>query len=77
MAFTTWAAVRTAIKNAIATHADGDPCVGSYSVEGVTVQYKSMSELLDLYKMTYTLAALDSGGTPTSRISYGSPRRFR
>jgi len=75
--FSSWADVRTDIKNAIATHAAGDPCIGSYSVEGVSVNYKSIDELTKLYHMTYKLEALDTAGTPGSRVSYGSPRRFR
>ena len=75
--FSTWGAVRTAIKNAIATHADGDPCIGEYSVEGVTVKYTSVTDLENLYKMTFRMEALDSTPTRSSRTSVGSHRRFQ
>lgn len=74
--FTTWSAVRTAIKNAIATHADGDPCIGDFSVEGITIRYAAIDELRKLYELTYTLEALDTGISPSTRISYGRYRRF-
>ncbi len=74
--FTTWAAVRTAIKNAIANHVAGDPCIGSFSVEGVTTNYTSTDELKKLYELTYTLESLDNGPTPSTRVSYGRHRRF-
>lgn len=75
--FSTWASVRTAIKNAIATHVDGDPCIGEYSVEGVTVKYTSVSDLENLYQMTFRMEALDSTPTRTTRTSVGSYRRFQ
>ncbi|HNR14627.1 MAG TPA: hypothetical protein PKM59_15070 [Thermodesulfobacteriota bacterium] len=73
--FTSWADVRTAIKNAIANHASGDPCVGSFSCDGVTITYKSYDDLKKLYALTFELEGLDNAGSRQSRTSYGQPRR--
>ena len=76
MAFTTWTALRSAIKDALADHVAGSPCTGSYSIGGKTLQYRSYQDLLALYERTYELEALESAGTKSSRVSFGSPRRF-
>lgn len=76
MAFTTWTALRLAIKDAIADHVAGSPCTGSYSIGGKTLQYRSYRELLDLYQRTYEMESLENAGVKSSRVSFGSPRRF-
>lgn len=76
MAFTTWAALRTAIKDAIANHVAGSPCTGSYSIGDRSMTYRTFEELIGLLEKTYTLEALETAGNPATRVSYGRPRRF-
>jgi hypothetical protein len=76
MAFSTWTALRTAIKDAIANHVAGSPCVGSYSIGDRNLHYRSFEELVGLLEKTYTLEALEAGGDPSRRVSYGRHRRF-
>ena len=77
MAFTTWAALRTAIKDAIASYVDGSPITGSYSIGGRMVQYRSIDDLKKLLQLTYDMETMEGGGDPATRVSYGRHRRFR
>ena len=77
MAFTTWAALRTDIKNAIANHVAGTPCVGDYSIGGRSLKYRTFDELIGLIEKTYQIEALESAGDTSQMVSYGRPRRFR
>ena len=74
--FSTWAAVRTAIKDALATAVGGAVMMGEYRVGDTTVRYRTFEELKKLYEMTYQFESLDSIDTCT-RVSYGRHRRFR
>lgn len=76
MAFTSWSALRTAIKDALASYVDGAPCVGAYSIGGRNLQYRSVDDLKRLLEITYELESLEDTGEPSSRISYGRHRRF-
>ena len=76
MAFTTWTALRTAIKDAIANHVAGAPCVGSYDIGQRSIKYRSFDELVALYSKTYVLESMETAGTPATRVSYGRHRRF-
>lgn len=77
MAFTTWAALRTSIKDAIADSIAGSPCTGSFALpNGRTMTYRSYDELINLLSKTYTLESLETPGSPSTRVSYGRPRRF-
>ena len=76
MAFTTWTALRTAIKDAIADHVAGSACTGEYSIGGRSLKYRSYDELIALYEKTYVLESLESPGTAGTRVSYGRHRRF-
>jgi len=77
MAFTTWAALRTAIKDAIADHIAGTPCTGEYAIGNRRLRYRTFDELIGLLEKTYQIEALESSGDPDSMVSYGSYRRFR
>ena len=77
MSFTTWSALRTDIKNAIADPVAGTPCVGSYQIADRMLKYRTFEELIGLLEKTYTLEALDSPGSISSRVSYGRHRRLR
>jgi hypothetical protein len=77
MAFTTWSALRTAIKDAIADYiANGGPVTGAYSINGRSLTYRSIDDLEKLLKLTYTMEAIDSAGDQSTRVSYGRYRRF-
>jgi hypothetical protein len=76
--FSTWAALRTAIKDAIANHIAGAPCVGAYTTPaGQTVRYRTYEELTDLLARTYELEAIEQTGQRSTMVSYGRYRRFR
>ena len=69
--FTTYAAIRTDIKNAIATHVAGQPMTRSYQIGDFAKTFNSVEELKNFYKMTYELEALDNTGNYQSMVSYG------
>ena len=76
--FSTWAALRTAIKDAIANHVAGAPCVGAYTTPaGQTVRYRTYEELCGLLAKTYELEGLEQAGERSAMVSYGRYRRFR
>lgn len=78
MSFTTWAALRSSIKDAIADHVAGTPCTGSVTLEsGKTIKYRTYDELCDLLKKTYELEAIETPVNSSNRVSYGRYRRFR
>ena len=77
MAFTTWSALRTAIKDAIADYVAGSPVTGEYSIGGRTLRYRSIEDLKNLLKLTYEMEDLETAGHPSTRVSYGRHRRFR
>jgi len=77
MAFTTWTALRTAIKDAIADHVAGEPCVGEYAIGNRRLAYRSFKELVDLLTKTYELEATENAGDRSGMVSYGRHRRFR
>jgi len=74
--FSTWAALRTAIKDAIANHVANTPLVGSYAIMGYDLKYRTYDELLNLYQKTFDLEAMESTGDQTTMVSYARPRRF-
>ncbi len=73
MAFTTWAALKTAILDAIANHVAGTPCTGEYEVDGQRMKYRSFDELERLYDFACKQAAKAS----RTRRSFGRFRRFQ
>ena len=74
--FSTWAALRTAIKDAIANHVANTPLVGSYAIMGYDLKYRTYEELISLLEKTYQLEALESVGDQRTMTSYARPRRF-
>lgn len=74
--FTTWAALRTAVKDAIANYVAGAPCTGEYSMGGRTMKYRSIKELRELYEMTYDLEAIENAGQCSTMTSYGRYSRY-
>jgi len=77
MAFTSWAALRTAIKDAIADHVAGAPCVGSYVIANRTLRYRTYEELCNLLTRTYELEGIEQAGERSTMVSYGRYRRYR
>ena len=75
--FTTWTALRTAIKDAIANHIANTPLTGSYSIMGFDLKYRNYEELLQLYQKTFDLEAMETSGDKGAIVSYARPRRFR
>ena len=71
MAFDTWAALRTAIKDAIADSIAGTPCTGEYEIGNRRLKYRTYEELIGLLTKTYELEALESSGDPAKMVSYG------
>lgn len=76
MSFTSWSALRTAIKDAIADHVAGAPCVGSYAIGERQLKYRTFEELCGLLEKTYVLEGLENSGTIATRVSYGRHRRL-
>jgi len=77
MAFTTWAVLRTAIKDALSNHIAGTPCTGEYAIGNRRLRYRTFDELMGLLEKTYQLEALENAGDPSVMVSYGRARRFR
>lgn len=79
MGFSTWAALRTAIKDAIADRMSSDnpgPCIGSYEMGGRIYRYRNFNELYELYEKTFKMEAMENGVSTASRVSYGRHRRY-
>lgn len=77
MAFTDWGTLRTNILNAISDYVEGAPCTGSYTIGGKTMNYRSIDELKELYKMTFELEAIDDSGVNQKMVSYGRYSRYK
>jgi len=75
-AFTTWAALRTALLDAIANHVAGSPCVAEYYKGSRRVRYTNYDELIALYEKTFVLENIENAGDPSSMVSYSRHRRF-
>ena len=74
--FTTWAALRTAVKDAIANYVAGAPCTGEYSMGGRTMKYRSIKDLRELYEMAYDLENIENAGQCSTMTSYGRYSRY-
>ena len=69
--FSTWEAIRTDIKNKIATLAAGDPFVAEYTIGDFSKTFRSVDELKKFYQLTYDLESLDSQSSRGIGVSYG------
>jgi len=76
MAFTSWAAVREDLQDAIADMAGGAPGTKQYSIGGKTMVFRDVQQIKDFYKMTYELESLDDSGNPATMRSFSRHRRF-
>lgn len=59
--FTSYTALLAAIRDAIADYAAGNFVIKSYEINGRTMTYRSLNELLDAEKRLVDLAAAESG----------------
>jgi len=73
--FTTWDAVLDDLRDAIATYAEGAPITKSYTINGKTMVYRGIQEILQAYKMIKELAAIDNAGERDSMVSYSRYKR--
>jgi hypothetical protein len=76
-AFSTWSALRAAIKDALADWAAGRPTVKEFSHGTRTFKFANPEELMAFYERTYNLEALESAGDRSTTVIYGRARRFR
>ena len=77
MAFTTYAALRTALLDALADHlASGLALTGQIQFRDRLISYKSPADIEKLVAMTYRLEALETKPTAAQKISYGKFRRY-
>jgi len=78
MAFTTWAAFRSDLKDKIADAvSNGTALTQTAVVSGMTIQYKSLDEAIGWIEKSYKMEALDNIGNPSNMVSYGRHRRIR
>lgn len=72
--FSSWAELRTTLKDQIATLIEGQPFLQQYTIGSFSRTVRSVRELKELYQLTYDLESLDdhiSSGIP---CSYGRHR---
>jgi hypothetical protein len=62
MAFTTWTALKTAILNAIA---DGSILTSSYTINGRTINFRTLKEVTDYIVFIDQQIASEGGGART------------
>lgn len=66
-----WSEIRAALKTAMLTHVEGQPCVGSVLIDGKQVQWRSYADLTSLYAKTFVLEQMDTAPTPSRRVMFG------
>lgn len=78
MAFTTWAAFRTTLLDAIQSHVEGQPMTGDVSLpDGTRIRYNSVDDARKWLEFADFQIAKETAGSRSSRVSYGQHRRFR
>lgn len=75
MAFTTWAALRTSLLDALAALAAGSPYTEEYTIGSRKHTIKSSDDILKLIELTYKMETVENAGQNV--VSYGSHRRFQ
>jgi len=77
MAFSTWSAVRTSLKNALQDHLDnGKSLVGMVTINGRQLQYNNLDSIMKLIDETYVQESKETAGNMSTRRSFGRFRRF-
>jgi len=75
MAFTTWAALETSVKDLIADHiTNGTVLVGQVSAGDKTISYRKIEDLYAILDMARKMQAIENISA-TSRVSYSRWRR--
>jgi thiamine pyrophosphokinase len=80
--FSTWDALRTAIKDQLQTVMEDEPCIGEFQKGDFRIRYDSKKDLMDILKQTYELEAQEleaeqAGAVSVGgQVSYGKRRRF-
>lgn len=75
-AFSTWAALRAAILDAIADHFAGQPLVSEFDHGGRRFKFRGVDEMADFLERTYRLEAMESTGERSTTTLYARARRF-
>lgn len=75
MAFTSWADMRTDLKNALADYVAGAPIHKEYQIAGRRAVFRDVEEIKKLISMTYEMEALENSGNPENMTSYGRYER--
>ena len=63
--FTTWAALRDELKNALMALASGSPYTQQYTISGRTHIVRTASDIKAMIEMTYELESIENGGADT------------
>lgn len=75
MAFTTWAALRTSLLDALAALAAGNPYTEEYTIGSRKHTIRSSDDIMKLIRLTYEMESTENAGQNV--VSYGSPRRYQ
>lgn len=75
MAFTSWADMRTDLKNALADYAAGAPMHKEYHIAGRRTVFRDTKEIEEMISMTYRMEATENAGSPENMTSYGRYER--
>lgn len=76
-AFTSWADLRSAVKDALADHIAGKPFLSEFSHGERTFKFRSTEDMVKFLRDTYILESQESVGDRSSSTIYGRARRFR
>lgn len=75
MAFTSWADMRTDLKDALSDYVAGAPITKEYWISGRKHVFRDVKEIEEMISMTYRMEALENSGTPENMTSYGRYER--
>ena len=76
MAFTSWSAMISDLKDALADYISGAPITKEYRIAGRQMVFRDAGEIEGLLDLCRRQEALDSAGDPSKMVSYGRHRRF-
>ena len=76
MAFTSWSAMISDLKDALADYISGAPMTAEYRIGGRTMVFRSAEEIEGLLDLCRRQESLDSAGDPSKMVSYGRHRRY-
>lgn len=67
---------RASLISALATHTGEDPITAEYTIMGRRKVCRSLDEIMRAIEQIEKLISLSTSGSPSTRVSYGRPRRF-